>query len=82
MGSIGWDGEQEWVEQQARQAREDAGVDASKWRGLCAVREKGSLAELVFNRPDDIETAKILVRRLKRTVGQAKNPIWLDFKKS
>ena len=45
IGNLGWDDSREVILTRAREALEKAGINPSDYVGLCATRDKGSLAE-------------------------------------
>eukprot|EP00973_Karenia_brevis_P018320 2514460-Karenia_brevis.AAC.1 len=82
MGRLGFDRPAHEVETMAAETLGKAGVDPSSYRDVSAVRETGSLAEIIFGTSLDLRIAKSKVRKLRVTVPGASGPVWIDEKKS
>eukprot|EP00973_Karenia_brevis_P046079 6383237-Karenia_brevis.AAC.1 len=58
------------------------GIPPTCYHSLQAVREKGSLAECVFESTHKLAESKMRIRAAAITSLNASGPVWLDFKKT
>ena len=78
---MGWNTPAAEIRTRAKEVLARAGVKESEYVGLDATRQSGSLAELCFHNPDDLQKARLGVRSLRLKYVDDK-AVWLDVKKS
>ena len=81
IGNLGWNTTESVILDRAREVLTAAGVDPSEYNGLSATRREGSLAELCFNSPQQLQRARLLVKTVNKTYVDDRH-VWLDVKKS
>ena len=80
MGNLGWDTSKDVIVARAKEVLSNAGVKEDEYVGLHAVRQEGSLAELLFTSPMALQKAKFSVIGANASYVEGKC-VWLDVKK-
>ena len=82
IGNLGWDAERDVVEERAVQILTQAGVTPDSYTNLSATRDKGSMVELWFNDPQELQRTRLTIRTLRKKFAGADKSAWLDVKKT
>lgn len=83
VGNLGWNEEPGVLAERAQAVLADAGIDRATWAGMAPLTPAsglGSAAEVMFNTPQALQTARLVVKSLRREFLPGK-AVWLDAKR-
>ena len=80
IGSLGYDTAEATIKLRAKEVLDSAGITPDLYTGLTSTRKEGSMAELAFHDPRNLQKARLAVRAgSKSYIGD--KFVWLDAKK-
>lgn len=81
IGNLGFETPSIEIETRAKSILSEAGITPDMYLGLSDVRQKGSLAELAFHDPNNLQKARLAIHAMSKSFVDGKF-VWLDVKKT
>ena len=82
IGNLGWDAESDVLLPRAKEMLEKAGIPATDYDCMSAVRTKGSVVSLTFKEASKLQDARRQMRCIGHTYEGLNGAVWLDVEKS